>query len=191
MQSLPQRSIIKKLAVILEFASKTRDVTPKELSVVIARAKRPEFSFYKFKPGSKSKLDYSKPPAIASKIRFAIALGIMDDECSLGVERKDFGSDARATLLFSEKARDMLKSKKVPLETILEKSKRLLRSDPLELPTSMALYAACKPDGLSYKWFRLCLSILLYEPDGLLGASARRIYLSRTGDHQLPGEIGD
>jgi hypothetical protein len=94
-------------------------------------------------------------------------------------------------VLFSERAKELLSGAEVPLSLILQKSLGLLSHNPPQLPTAQKLYAECKSDHISFKWFRLCLSILLYEPDGALGASARRIYIPRTGEHQQPGEIGE
>jgi hypothetical protein len=190
MPKLPQRSIIKKITTILDFANQNRPTTPKELSIEIAKARRIEFSYFKPSGDSRPRLGYSKPPSIVNKIYFAIALTVLKEDCTLAIVKNDYSSESKAIGLLSERSRDLLDQKGMPITTILTQSKKLLKKDPPILPTAMKLYAELKPDGLSFTWFRYCLSILLFEQSGLLGASARRIYLPRGGEHQTPGEIG-
>jgi hypothetical protein len=192
MPKLPDRSIIRKLLKVLEVTDSHQKTSPRKLAEQIEAMRTIEFSFFiKTNRPGKHKLGYSAAPSIIPKIRLAIALGLLDEECSLLVLRKELSSELKATNLFSERAKDLLASQKVPLTVILEKSVDLLSKNPPQLPTAQKLYAECKTDDITFRWFRFCLSILLYEQDGALGASARRIYVPRSGQHQQPGEIGE
>ncbi len=191
MSKLPDRSIIRKLVTILDFAGSGGGSTPRDLADRVFSERRIEFSFFKPASGGRHKLGYSSASSIASKVRFAVALKILNEDCTLAAPKKEFSSEQRAALLFSERAKELLSARAAALSLILQKSVVLLSKNPPQLPTAQKLYAECKTDEISFKWFRLCLSILLYEPDGALGASARRIYMPRSGEHQQPGEIGE
>ncbi len=190
MAKLPDRSMIRKIMTILEYADSNTPSTPKDLSAEIYKGRRVEFSYYKPSINQRRRLGYSEPRSIVGKIYFAIALKVLNEDCTLAFPRKDFSSEHKASLLFSENSRDLLNSRKIDIGTILDRSTELLARNPPVLPTAMKLYAECKPDDLPFKWFRYCLSILVFEPKGRLGASARRIYMPRGGEHQTPGEIG-
>jgi hypothetical protein len=189
--NLPDRSIIRKLLTVLEIASSTGAGTSRELADQISAERRVEFSF--FRPGGdrRHRLGYSTAISIAAKVRFAMALRLLSEDCVPTISKRDFSSDQKAAVLFSERAKELLSGADAPLSLALKNSIALLGKDPPQLPTAQKLYAECKTDKISFKWFRLCLSILLYEPDGALGVSARRIYMPRSGEHQQPGEIGE
>lgn len=191
MAELAERSIVRKIVTILQFASSGQKKTPKELSVDISNARRIEFSYFRPAGARRIKLEYSEPNAILSKIHFAVALKVLNKDGSPAVGKKDFASHDKAVVLLSERAKDLLASSNVSISSILKIARRLLRRNPPQLPTAMKLFADCRPKGLSFKWFRSCLSILLHERDGALGASARRIYIPRPPEHQPPGEIGE
>jgi hypothetical protein len=191
MPHLPERSIIRKLRTILEIASPNRASTVRELAEMISAERRVAFSFFRPASGPENRLGYSQAESIASKVRFAIALRLLDEDCRPVISKREFSSDQKATILFSERAKELLSSAKASVTAILKNSSALLTKSTPQMPTAQKLYAECKTDNISFTRFRLCLSILLYEPDGALGASAKRIYLPRSGEHQQPGEIGE
>jgi hypothetical protein len=191
MPKLPERSIPRKLLAILAVARHAIVATPRDLAVVLAKEKRIEFSFFRPVSTGGRRLGYSQPAGIVPKVRFAISLELLDDSCKVLVDAKDVASETKAVILFAEKTKDLLRGSGVDIARIVQKSADLLSRDPLQLPTSQKLYAELAPAELSYRNFRLCLSLLLFEPDGSVGASTRRLYLPRTADHQRPGEIGD
>lgn len=192
MPKLPDRSIIRKLTALLEIAGSGQPCTPRELAEKVHSERRIEFSF--FKPsvgGRKPTLGYSAAGKIAGKVRFAIALRLLNEDCTPVPVRKDYSSERKAAVLFSERAKELLETGKIGLPFVLQKSVGLLSRNPPQLPTAQRLYGECDTEDISYRWFRLCLSILVYEPDGALGAAVRRLYLPRSGSHQQPGEIGE
>lgn len=191
MPKLPDRSIPRKLLAIIELARHTTVESPRDLARIIEKERRIEFSYFRPSTAGGRHLGYSRAPAIASKIRFAISLGLLDETCKVLVEAKELASENKAVIVFAEKTKDMLRDASVEVKRIVQRATLLLSSDPLQLPTSQKLYAELNPEELSYRNFRLCLSILLFEPNGSLGASTRRLYIPRIGEHQRPGELGD
>jgi len=190
MVKLPDRSIPRKLLAILKVARRSTAKTVRDLSLEIASKQLLEFSFFKPSRTSHPQLGYSKAPSIAQKVRFAVALQLMDDACRLRITARDVETDVKGTVLFAERTRDLLDAAGADIAKVTATAMKLLSKNPLVLPTSHALYAELKPADLSYRNFQHCLSILLFEPDGALGAAARRIYIPRTFVNQKPGEIG-
>jgi len=184
---LHPQSIIHKLKVIYLASRRTAPCKVLDLADAIHDGSNTlQAPFRYFLPGGGIAL--SNPSSIAAKVRFAIELGLLDENCKCRYTGVDSTDEKLATVM-AQRAKAVLADRGVSIEDIIKKSRAMLRRDTPDLPTADALFHECKPENLSFKNFRFCLMILSYEPDGSLGAYARRLYLARTELSQASGVV--
>jgi len=184
---LHPQSIIRKLKAIHSASRQHAPCEPLQLAIAIHDGSDAlQMPFRYFLPDGR--IGLSAPAAIASKVRFAILLGLLDEECRSRYAGADSSDDKLATLL-AQRAKVLLGERGVSVDDIIKRSRAMLRRETPDLPTAIALYHECKPKALVFKNFRFCLMILSYEPNGSLGAYARRLYLARTEETQAPGVV--